>query len=148
MQNAKCRVQNGYDGVDYSQESVLKKKSYAFAIRVVNLAQYLVTEKKEYVLSKQVLRSGTAIGALIMESRRAESTADFIHKLNIALKEAQETHYWISLLKDTLFIDQKMYDSMSKDANELIAMLVSSIKTSKTKKRSELCTLNSELKNA
>ena len=148
VQSSECRVQSGDDGEDYSQESVLKKKSYAFAIRVVNLAQYLVTEKKEYVLSKQVLRSGTAIGALIMESRRAESTADFIHKLNIALKEAEETHYWISLLKDTLFIDQKMYDSMSKDANELIAMLVSSIKTSKTKKRSELCTLNSELKNA
>ena len=116
---------------DYSQDSVLKKKSYAFAIRIVNMSQYLITEKKEYILSKQVLRSGTAIGALITESKRAESSADFIHKLNIALKEADETLYWISLLKDTRLIDEKMYGSISKDANQLIAMLVSSIKTTK-----------------
>jgi hypothetical protein len=99
-------------GMTYSQEpdSALKKKSYTFAIRVVNMSQYLIAE-----------------------SRRAESTADFIHKLNIALKEADETHYWISLLKDTKFIDEKMYTSMSRDVKELIAMLVSSIKTSKLK---------------
>ena len=77
----------------YSQESVLKKKSYEFAIRVVNMSQYLISENKEYILSKQVMRSGTAIGALVTESRRAESTADFIHKFNIALKEADETLY-------------------------------------------------------
>ena len=115
----------------YLHESVLLNKSYAFAIRIVNMTRFLVTEKKEYILTKQILRSGTAIGALITESKRAESTLDFIHKLNIALKEADETQYWISLLKDTTLIDQKMYVSMSKDANELIAMLVSSIKTAK-----------------
>ena len=119
------------DYSDYLQNSVLKKKSYAFAIRIVNMSQYLIAEKKEYILSKQIMRSGTAIGALITESKRAESTADFIHKLNIALKEADETFYWISLLKDTDFIDKKMYASISKDVNELIAMLVSSIKTAK-----------------
>ena len=77
----------------YSQkpDSALKEKSYSFAIRVVNMSQYLISTKKEYILSKQILRSGTAIGALIAESRRAESTVDFIHKLNIALKEADET---------------------------------------------------------
>ena len=116
---------------DDSQDSVLRKKSYAFAIRIVNMSQYLISEKKEYILSKQVLRSGTAIGALITESKRAESSADFIHKLNIALKEADETLYWISLLKDTTYIDEIMYTSISKDANQLVAMLVSSIKTAK-----------------
>ena len=119
----------------YSQkpDSALKEKSYSFAIRVINMSQYLISNKKEYILSKQFLRSGTAIGALIAESRRAESTVDFIHKLNLALKEADETLYWISLLKDTTFIDEKMYASMSRDVKELIAMLVSSIKTSKIK---------------
>ena len=122
----------------YSQkpDSALKEKSYSFAIRVVNMSQYLISTKKEYILSKQILRSGTAIGALIAESRRAESTVDFIHKLNIALKEADETLYWISLLKDTTFIDEKMHTSMSRDVKELIAMLVSSIKTSKLKVQS------------
>ena len=113
------------------QDSILKEKSYAFAIRVVNMSRYLVTEEKEYILSKQVLRSGTAIGAMIMESKRAESKPDFIHKLGIALKEAEETQCWISLLKDTKLIDEKMYDSMSRDARELVAMLVSSVNTAK-----------------
>ena len=112
-------------------ESILVNKSYAFAIRIVNMSRYLVTEQKEYILAKQVLRSGTAIGALVTESRRAESKQDFIHKLGIALKEADETLYWIALLKDTTLIDEKMYASMSKDTNELVAMLVSSIKTAK-----------------
>jgi four helix bundle protein len=115
----------------YSHESALKEKSYAFAIRVVNMSRNLVTEEKEYILSKQVLRSGTAIGALIMELKRAESKPDFIHKLGIALKEAEETQYWISLLKDTKLIDKKMYDSMSHDTKELVAMLVSSVNTAK-----------------
>ncbi|MCL2118415.1 MAG: four helix bundle protein [Planctomycetaceae bacterium] len=112
-------------------DSVLLNKGYAFAIRVVNMTRYLITEQKEYILAKQVLRSGTAIGALVTESKRAESKPDFIHKLSIALKEADETLYWITLLKDTEVIDEKMYASMSKDTNELIAMLVASIKTAK-----------------
>jgi len=121
----------------HESDSALKDKSYAFAIRVVNMSQYLISTKKEYILSKQILRCGTAIGALIAESRRAESTADFIHKLNIALKEADETHYWISLLYDTEFIDEKMSTSMSRDVKQLIAMLVASIKTSKIKLKKE-----------
>jgi four helix bundle protein len=90
-------------------DSILKTKSYSFAIRVVKLAQYLQKEKSEYVLSKQVLRSGTAIGALIREAEFGQSKDDFIHKLSISLKEANESDYWISLLFDTKYIDDSMY---------------------------------------
>lgn len=85
----------------------LKTKSYAFAIRIVRLSQFLQTEKKEFVLSKQVLRSGTAIGALHREAEFGQSKADFIHKMTIALKEANETSYWISLLRDTVTLRKK-----------------------------------------
>ena len=115
------------------KENVVKSKSYAFAIRVVKLYKYLIEQKKEFVLSKQFLRSGTAIGALIREAEQAESKADFIHKLCIALKEANETDYWISLLKDSEFLTQPEFDSISIDAQELINLLVSIIKSSKTK---------------
>ena len=114
------------------KKGVLKRKSYAFALRVVNLYKYLTTEKREYVMSKQVLRSGTAIGALVREAEFGESKADFARKLNIALKEANETDYWLSLLKNGDYINQKMYDSLASDNNELLRMLVSSVKTAKT----------------
>ena len=113
------------------KESVLKEKSYAFAIRIVRLSQFLQIEKKEYTLSRQVLRSGTAIGALITESAFGESKSDFAHKLSISLKEAFETDYWLSLLKDTEYIDVRMYESISIDCVELIKMLISSLKTVK-----------------
>lgn len=112
-------------------DSVLNIKSYAFAIRIIRLSQFLQKEKAEYILSKQILRSGTAIGALIRESEFEQSRADFISKLSIALKEANESDYWICLLHDTSYIDEKLYKSLSSDCNELIALLVSSIKTSK-----------------
>ena len=111
--------------------SPLKDKSYAFAIRIVKLSQFLQREKKEYVLSKQNLRSGTAIGALIREAEFGQSKADFISKLSIALKEANETDFWLSLLKDTGYINQLQFESMESDCKELIAMLVASIKTAK-----------------
>ena len=111
-------------------ENVLKSKSYAFALRVVKLYKYL-SSQKEYVLSRQVLRSGTAVGALVSEAEFGQSKADFISKLSIALKEANETRYWLSLLRDSSYIDQKMYDSISPEIEELIRMLVSSIKTAK-----------------
>ncbi|MDR0873698.1 MAG: four helix bundle protein [Prevotellaceae bacterium] len=124
------------------KESVLREKSYKFAIRVVKLSQYLQQEKKEYVLSKQVLRSGTAIGALIREAEYAQSDADFVNKFSISLKETNETDYWISLLKDTDYLEIKLYESLYKDCDELISMLVSTIKTIKEKiKQSK--TLNS-----
>jgi four helix bundle protein len=109
----------------------LRNKSYAFAIRIVRLSQYLVTEKKEYVLSKQVLRSGTSVGAMIRESEFGQSKADFISKLSIGLKEANETEYWLSLLKDTDFIDLKMHESLKLDIETIIKLLVASIKTAK-----------------
>ena len=112
-------------------KSILKDKSYAFAIRIERLSQFLQTEKREFVMGKQVLRSGTAIGALIREGEFGQSKADFINKLSISLKEANETEYWLSLLKDTDYIEQKLFESLQSDCNELIAMLVSSIKTAK-----------------
>lgn len=112
-------------------KNVLKDKSYQFAIRIVKLTQYLQNDKNEFILSKQILRSGTAVGALICESEFAQSKPDFISKLHIALKEANETNYWIDLLKDTQFINEKMYNSIQPQIKELISILVSSIKTSK-----------------
>jgi four helix bundle protein len=114
-----------------SEESPLKNKSYAFAIRIVRLSQYLQTQKKEFILSKQILRSGTAISALIREAEFGQSKPDFISKMSISLKEANETAYWLSLLKDTDYIDEKMFCSIQPDCQELIAMLVSTVKTSK-----------------
>ena len=113
-------------------DSILRDKSYQFAIRVVRLSQYLQTEKKEYVLSKQLLRSGTAIGALLREAEFAQSKADFVSKLSIALKEANETDYWLSLLKDTNYLDQKQHNSVAPDCRALIAMLAASVKTAKS----------------
>jgi len=112
-------------------KNVLKDKSYAFAILIVKLSQRLISEKKEYVLSKQLLRSGTAIGALIREAEFAQSKPDFIHKMSISLKEANETLYWLDLLKDTDYLNNDKHQSYSKMNKELIAMLVSSIKTTK-----------------
>jgi four helix bundle protein len=117
------------------KESILKKKSYAFAIRIVRLYQFLISEKKEFVLSKQVLKSGTAIGALVREAEFGQSKADFISKMSIALKEANETDYWLNLLKDTGYISQKMFESISEDCIELIKLLVSTVKTSKNSEK-------------
>jgi len=113
------------------KDNILYDKSYAFSIRVVKLTQYLSNEKKEYILSKQIIRSGTAIGALVSESKFAQSTADFMNKLMIALKEANETQYWINLLYDTSYISEKMFNSLLKDVKELVSLLVSITKTIK-----------------
>jgi len=112
-------------------KNVVKEKSFNFALRIVKLYKYLSEEKKEYVLSKQLLRSGTAVGALIRESEQAESKADFIHKLSISLKEANESEYWIELLFRSEFIDEKSYNSILSDLKELLKLLTSIIKTSK-----------------
>lgn len=112
---------------------MLRNKSEAFAGRVVMLYQYLTKSKHEDVISKQILRSGTSIGANIAESQNAQSTADFINKLSIALKEANETEYWLKTLINGNYIDEKGYNSMSKDNEELVKMLVKSIKTMKDK---------------
>ena len=117
------------------QHSLLHSKSYAFALRIIRMNRYLREEMQEFVLSKQILRSGTAIGALIRESEFAQSPADFINKLSVGLKEANETDYWLNLLYDTNHIDEQSFISMEKDCNELIALLVSSIKTVKNNQK-------------
>jgi four helix bundle protein len=113
------------------QQSILHSKSYSFAIRIIKMMEYLHSEKNEFVISKQILRSGTAIGALVRESEFAQSNADFANKLSIALKEANETDYWLSLLHDTNYINDNSFSSMMYDCNELVALLVASIKTAK-----------------
>jgi len=115
-------------------KSPLKDKSYAFAIRVVRLSQFLEQDRSAFVLGKQILRSGTAIGALVCEAEFGQSRADFRGKMSIALKEANETDYWLSLLKDTQYIDERLFASLSTDCKELIAMLVSTVKTMKSEK--------------
>jgi four helix bundle protein len=117
------------------KKNVILDKSFEFAVRIVNLNKHIISEKKEYVLSKQILRSGTAIGALIRESQHAESNADFIHKLSIALKEANETDYWLLLLNKTDFLNEEQYLSLKNDIEELIKLLVSIIKSSKENKK-------------
>ena len=114
------------------RNSDFERKSFAFAVRIVNLVKWLYG-KNEYILSKQVLRSGTSIGAMIREAEHAESDADYIHKLNIALKEANETEYWLLLLKETDYMDENKHKSIDKDCQELKKLLVTSIKTLKAK---------------
>lgn len=114
-------------------ESILKTKSYAFAIEIIRYVQNLRTQKNEFVLSRQLLKSGTAVGALIREAEFGQSKADFINKLSIALKEANETDYWLSLLRDTDYLENDLYDQLHQRNKKLIAMLVSSIKTAKNK---------------
>jgi four helix bundle protein len=111
--------------------NVLKDKSFGFAVRIVNLYRFLSDNKKEFILSKQILRSGTAIGALYREAEHAESKQDFIHKLSIAQKECNETIYWLDVLKATDYIDSIEHKSISKDCDELMALLVSIIKSAK-----------------
>lgn len=113
------------------KENIVKEKSYVFAIKIVNLYKYLSVEKNEFVLSKQLLRSGTAIGALVREAEQAESRADFIHKLSIALKEANETAYWLCLLKDTNHLTVKQHEETEAGINELLRLLTSIIKSAK-----------------
>ena len=119
------------------KENAIRDKSFAFALRVVRLAKYLEVEKRDFVLSKQVLRSGTAIGALIREAEHAESRADFVHKMNIALKETNETMYWLDLLRQADYLDKQSYQSIAADSEELIKLLIAIVKSSKVAKRSE-----------
>jgi four helix bundle protein len=119
--------------MDDSHKNVLKDKSYAFSVRVINLHKHLRKRKGEYILSKQVLRSGTSVGANVAESSQAQSRADFVSKLSIALKEAAETEYWLNLLHDSGYISLREADSMLRDCRELLKLLTAIVKT--TKKR-------------
>ena len=118
--------------------NVIEQKSKAFALRIISLYQWLSTQKHEYVLSKQVLRSGTSIGANVKEGVRAQSTPDFISKLSIALKETEETEYWLELLHESNILEQDLYDSVYSENKELLKILTSIIKTTKTNNGMEL----------
>ena len=118
-------------------ENAIEAKSFDFAIRIVKLYQYITNDKKEYVLSKQLLRSGTSIGANVAEAERAQSQADFYAKMSIALKEANETDYWLRLLYKTDYLNENEYNSISKNISEIIALLVSITKTIKTSLETE-----------
>ena len=111
--------------------NAIEDKSFNFALRIVNLNKYLTGKKKEYVMSKQLLRSGTSIGANVSEAVRAQSKKDFISKLSIALKEANESRYWIRLLIASQYVEEKSGADLLQDLEEIIKLLVSIIKTSK-----------------
>lgn len=125
MQNAECKMQN--EGINNGNPSA--EKSFEFAVRIVNVYKYLTQEHKEYVLSKQLLRSGTSIGANVAEAQRAQSKADFIAKMSIALKEANETDYWLRLLCRTGYLTESQCTSLCKDGQELLGLLTAICKT-------------------
>lgn len=112
-------------------DNVIVEKSKAFALRIIKLYQYLCSEKHEYILSKQALRSGTSIGANVKEAVRGQSKADFYAKLNIALKEASETEYWLELLHESDYIDDKSFNDIYSDCQEILKILISITKTQK-----------------
>ncbi len=107
-------------------------KSYSFAIKIIFIYKVLCEKQKEYVMSKQLLRSGTAIGALVKEAEHAQSKADFLNKMNVALKEANETTYWLMLLKDTSYINEEEFLSINQNCIEIVSLLASIVKTTKS----------------
>ena len=113
------------------RENPLIEKSIAFAVQIINLHRYLVKDRKESVISKQIVRSGTSIGANINEANYGQSKADFVSKLHIALKEAAETEYWLRLLSASAYISQEMGDSLLRDCLELKRLLIASLNTAK-----------------
>lgn len=114
------------------KENAVKDKSFVFAVRVVKLYQYLCEQKKEYVLSKQLLRSGTSVGAMVREAEHAETKVDFKHKMGIAQKEINETIYWLEILKETDFLTKDQFESIHTDAVEIIKLLTAILKSTKS----------------
>lgn len=137
MRNLQCVMRNAqfvikYGGNKMKVDNPIVDKSKAFAIRIIKLYNFLCDEKREFILSKQLLRSGTSIGANVKEAIRGESKADFYHKMNISLKEASESEYWLELLCETDYITKQQFDSINADCVELIKLLTAITKT-KTK---------------
>ncbi len=112
--------------------NIVKIKSFTFAVRIVKLYQYLCEQKKEFILSKQLLRSGTSVGAMVREAEHGESKSDFKHKMSIAQKEINETIYWLELLKETGYLTKEQFDSINTDAVEIIKLITSIIKSTKS----------------
>ena len=125
MENGERKTENG--------RNILREKSYKFALRIVKLYKLLTEDKKEYILSKQILRSGTSIGANIAEAGQGQSKPDFVHKLSISLKEAVETQYWLELLRDGEYLEPRLAESLIYDCCELQKILTASIKTAKVR---------------
>ena len=125
-------MSNGW--VMEQRKNVVREKSFGFAVRVVRLNQYLVEKKKEYTVARQVLKSGTSIGANVEEADNAISKADFSNKISIALKEAKETHYWLRLLVETGYLELPLFESLIKDCDELCKLLFSILKTSRLRR--------------
>ena len=125
MRNAEFGMRNWGDGM----ENVIVTKSKNFAVRIIRAYKYLTAEKNEYIMSKQLLRSGTSIGANVKEAVRGQTKPDFYAKLNIALKEASEAEYWLEILYETDYTDKRLYDSINSDCEESIKLLVSITKT-------------------
>lgn len=121
-------------GIMKENKSIIKEKSFQFAVRIIKLYKHLTETKKEFIISKQLLRSGTSVGANVREAHNAESEADFIHKLGIAQKECDETLYWLELLTETNFINEIEFNSLQGDAVELLKILKSIILTMKQKR--------------
>ncbi len=113
------------------KKNIIKEKSFQFAVRIIKLYQLFSREKNEYVLSKQILRSATSVGAMIREAEHSESTKDFIHKISIAQKEINETIYWLELLKATNYLTEKEFESLNNDAVEIIKIITTILKTTK-----------------
>ncbi len=140
MQSAECKMQNFgpaaqfYKGVVIMDKNIIESKSFDFAVRIINLYKYLTTEKKEFVLSKQLLKCGTSIGANVSEAEKGQSKADFNAKMNIALKEANETYYWLRLLYATEYLMEKEFTSLEKDINEILSILIAICKKTNSNK--------------
>jgi four helix bundle protein len=113
------------------KENVVKSKSFAFAVRIVSLYQFLFDKKKEFVMSKQLLRSGTSVGAMVREAEHAETKPDFTHKMAIAQKEINETLYWLELLSETNYLTKEQFESINADAEELIKLITAILKSTK-----------------
>ena len=122
MQNAECKMQNFGE---FKMDNVIETKSFDFAVRIVNLYKHLTENKNEFVLSKQLLRSGPSIGANVTEAQKGQTKADFNSKMNIALKEAYETNYWVRLLYRTDYLTDKEFKSIENDIKEITAILIS-----------------------
>lgn len=124
------------------KNNIVRNKSFDFAVRIVKLYQYLNNDKKEFILAKQLLRSGTSVGAMIREAEHAESKSDFIHKFAIAQKEANETVYWLELLKATDYLNEKEFQNISNDAITILKLITSILKTSKSQSNIKKITTN------
>lgn len=121
------------DTMSGGKEDVLRTKSFAFAVQIISLCRHLTEDRREYILSKQLLRSGTSVGANVREAANAESKADFIHKLSVALKEIDETMYWLELLKETVLIGEEQFGPVHGQAEEIIRILKRSLITAKSR---------------